>query len=389
MKNLFLGMLVFFGGCSNNGVATDVTEQTHKSELHTFVVEPIIEGLEHPWGMTFISDHQLLVTERSGQLSLIDLPGKRVEPVSNVPVVVARGQGGLLDVRTHPQFVDNQLIYLSYVAAKAGHGGVGTEVARARLQVSKDLSSASLEDTKVLFKGTPKSNGTRHFGGRLAVNDQHVYLSRGDRGEREWAQERRNSWGAMIRMTHEGVAAGATKHSYVYSYGHRNPQGLAWHPLGQLWSHEHGPQGGDEINPLEAGVNYGWPLATFGEEYVTGIDIGKTSIPGMRDPLYHWAPSIAPSGMTFYSGAAFEQWQGDLFVGSLKFQKIVRLRLNDDKVVHSEDLLTKKLGRIRDIQQGPDGYLYVLIDASNGMLARLRPADSSPDALGSIRLRHK
>jgi glucose/arabinose dehydrogenase len=351
--------------------------ETLRSEEHSFRVVRLVEGLEHPWGLAFLPDGRMLVTERPGRLRIV-LDGKlERQPVSGLPKIVARGQGGLLDVALHPDFAANGLVYLAY--AGPGRGGVSTEVARGRLVGNQ------LEGVQVIFRQEPKSDARQHFGGRLVFDRAgFLYLTLGDRGEKERAQRPDDHAGSVIRLHDDGripadnpfVGRPGWK-SEKYPHGHRNQQGAALHPgTGDLWTHEHGPQGGDEVNVIRAGVNYGWPVITYGVNYVIGTKIGEgTHKEGMAQPLYKWVPSIAPSGMTFYTGERFSRWRGDLFVGALKDQMLVRLRLDGEQVVKEERLLQGVLGRIRDVRTGPDGLIYLLTDEDDGVLARLEPVE--------------
>ena len=341
-----------------------------------FRIVTLAEGLEHPWGMAFLPDDRILITERPGRLRLYADGKLHPEPIAGLPPIAAHGQGGLLDVAPHPDFAENGLVYLSFAMRDAD--GVGTSVGRARLEGHR------LVDGRKLFDLMPRSNARQHFGSRLVFDGQgHLYITLGDRGERDRAQDLGDHAGSVIRITDDGFVPpdnpfvgrdGA--HPEIFSYGHRNLQGAALHPeTGELWTHEHGPQGGDELNVVRSGRNYGWPVITYGKEYVTGFDIGETHRQGMEQPLHYWVPSIAPSGMAFYTGDKFPHWRGNLFVGSLKFRLLVRLELDGEKVVHEERLLQDVLGRIRDVRTGPDGYLYLLTDASDGKLVRLEPGD--------------
>jgi glucose/arabinose dehydrogenase len=351
--------------------------ETLRSEEHSFRVVRLVEGLEHPWGLAFLPDGRMLVTERPGRLRIVRDGKLERQPVSGLPKIVARGQGGLLDVALHPDFAANGLVYLAY--AGPGRGGVSTEVARGRLVGNR------LEGVQVIFRQEPKSDARQHFGGRLVFDRAgFLYLTLGDRGEKERAQRPDDHAGSVIRLHDDGrvpadnpfVGQPGWK-SEKYTLGHRNQQGAALHPgTGELWTHEHGPQGGDEVNVIRAGVNYGWPVITYGVNYVIGTRIGEgTHKEGMAQPLYKWVPSIAPSGMTFYTGERFSRWRGDLFVGALKDQMLVRLRLDGEQVVKEERLLQGVLGRIRDVRTGPDGLIYLLTDEDDGVLARLEPVE--------------
>lgn len=359
-----------------------VTSAQHDtvSEQARFRVEHLTGGLEHPWSLAFLPGGGFLVSERPGRLRRIEADGRLLdEPIGGLPEIRARGQGGLLDVALHPEFTTNNWVYLSYV--EPGPGGMGTAVARGR------LSGDRLLDTEVLFRMLPKSGNGRHFGSRLVFDrDGHLFITLGDRGDRPRAQDLSDHAGSVIRLNEDGgvpadnpFVGRPDARPEIYSYGHRNIQGATLHPsTGQLWTHEHGPQGGDEINLPAPGVNYGWPVITYGVNYGIGTTIGEgTEKAGMAQPLHHWTPSIAPSGMAFYEGNRFPGWRGDLFVGSLKFQLLLRLELEDGRVVDEERLLEEELGRIRDVRQGPDGLLYLLTDASgDGQLVRLVPLDS-------------
>jgi glucose/arabinose dehydrogenase len=351
--------------------------QTIKTREHALRVVKIVTGLEHPWGLAFLPDGRMLVTERPGRLRIVRDGRLEPQPVSGVPTVAARGQGGLLDVALHPRFAENSLVYLSY--AGPGKGGIGTEVARGRLVGNR------LEEVQVIFRMEPKSDARQHFGSRLVFDREgYLYITLGDRGDKERAQRPGDHAGSVIRLHDDGrVPAGnpfVGKPGWKpekYSLGNRNMQGAALHPqTGELWTHEHGPQGGDEINVMRPGVNYGWPVITFGVNYGSGTKIGEGSHKtGMAQPLYYWVPSIAPSGMAFYTGEKFPRWRGDLFVGALRDEMLVRLRLDGEKVVREERMLKGVLGRIRDVRQGPDGCLYLLTDERNGVLVRLEPAE--------------
>ena len=351
--------------------------QTITTQEHAFRVVKIVDGLEHPWGLAFLPDGRMLVTERPGRLRIVGKDGKLdPQPVSGLPQIAATGQGGLLDVALHPRFSENNFVYFSFTAR--GEGGVGTEVARGK------LSGNRLESVQVIFRQHPKGGTGRHFGSRLVFDREgFLYITLGDRGEQDRAQRSDDHAGSVIRLYDDGrvpkdnpFAAKPGWKPEKYTLGNRNMQGAALHPqTGVLWAHEHGPQGGDEVNVIRAGVNYGWPVITYGVEYVIGTKIGEgTQKPGMAQPVHYWVPSIAPSGMAFYTGDKFPRWRGDLFVGALRDQMLVRLKLDGEKVVKEERMLKNALGRIRDVRNGPDGYLYLLTDESNGVLARLEPA---------------
>jgi len=341
-----------------------------------FRVVTLTDGLEHPWGLAFLPDGRMLVTERPGRLRIIEQGRLNPLPVTGLPEIIASGQGGLLDIALHPDYSQNGWLYFSYVGF--GRGGMGTRVARAH------LNGQRLTEVEELFRMNIGSMSGRHFGSRLLFDKAgYLYITVGDRGDQERAQLLNDHAGSVIRLHDDGriprdnpFVDRADALPEIFSYGHRNPQGMALHPeSGEVWIHEHGPQGGDELNKLVAGENYGWPVITYGVNYGIGTPIGEgTHKPGMLQPNYYWVPSIAPSGMTFYKGEAFPRWQDSLFIGSLKFALLARLEFDAaGEVVKEERLLRGRLGRIRDVRSGPDGLLYLLTDESNGKLVRLEP----------------
>lgn len=337
-------------------------------------VVTVAEGFDHPWAMAFLPDGRFLVTERVGRLRLVTPDGRISPPLEGLPEIDTVQQGGLFDVVLDPDFATNRLVYLSY--AERGPGGTGTAVARGR------LGEGRLEEVQVIYRQEPKLDGGEHFGSRLVFSREgYLFVTLGDRGQRDRAQDLSVALGKIVRIRPDGSVPpdnpfvgrpGARPE--IWSYGHRNVQGAALHPdTGQLWIAEHGPMGGDEINTPRAGRNYGWPVVTYGVDY-SGEPIGEgTSKPGMEEPVFHWNPSIAPGGMTFYTGDRFPQWHGRLFVGSLKFGSLSRLDLDGEQVVREERIL-EGLPRLRDVRQGPDGFLYVLTETWNGRLLRLEPA---------------
>lgn len=330
-------------------------------------------GLDHPWSMVFLPDGEILVSERPGTLRRIQ-GGKLLNtPVAGLPEIEEHGQGGLLGLALHPKFVENHWLYFAF--AGKGEDGYSTHLARGQYQDGK------LSNVQELFAATPKSDAGQHFGGRIAFDRAgYLYLSLGDRGNRNNAQDLSNHAGSLIRLHDDGripadnpfINTPGAKPE-IYNYGHRNIQGMAVHPVtGEIWTCEHGPQGGDEVNLEKAAANYGWPVITYGEEYGGGaVGEGITEKEGMEQPILYWTPSIAPSGMTFYTSERYPQWKGSLFVGSLKFERVSRITLDGDRFVSEENLLEHSIGRIRDIQQGLDGYLYVLTDEGDGGLYRL------------------
>jgi glucose/arabinose dehydrogenase len=347
------------------------------SEEGAFKLVVLIEGLDHPWGLAFLPDGRLLVTERPGRLRLVDDGRLDPEPVRGLPAISSYGQGGLLDVTPHPEFERNRQVYLSYAAA--GPGGFGTEVARGKLVEHR------LEEVEIIFRALPKFDGGRHFGSRLVFDKEgFLYISLGDRGHRPNGQDLSTHPGSIIRVRADGsvppdnpFVARSGARPEIFTYGNRNVQGMSAEPgTGRVWAHEHGPQGGDEVNIVRAGTKYGWPTITYGRNYGIGTRIGEgTHKEGMAQPVLQWTPSIAPSGMTFYDAEPFPGWKGNLFVGSLKFEYLDRMVVEGERIVHQERLIEGVLGRIRDVRQGPDGFIYLLTDEGNGVLARIEPAD--------------
>jgi len=343
--------------------------------------EVIAAGLEHPWGVTFLPGGRFLVTERPGRIRVIAPDGKVGPPVKGLPSIAAGGQGGLLDVLADSGFEKNRTIYFCFSEPDANSSSANS-TALARAQLSADGSQ--LEDLKIIFRQQPKVVSRNHFGCRIVeMPDGTLFLTLGDRFSRkEDAQKLDNHLGKIVRVTKDGAAPkdnpfvgkpGALPE--IWSYGHRNGQGATIGPDGKLWMHEHGPQGGDEINIPQAGHNYGWPVITYGENYGGGkIGEGITHKEGMEQPLHYWVPSIAPSGMAFLTSDRYgAAWKGNLFIGSLKFGYLDRIELKDGKVAAEHKLLEEGRARIRDVRQGPDGLLYILTDESDGKLMRLLP----------------
>lgn len=335
-------------------------------------VETVAEGLEHPWALAFLPDGRMLVSERPGRLRLIAANGQLSAPLGGVPEVFAQGQGGLLDVALDPDFANNRLLYLSY--AEPGDDGASTAVARARLDGDR------LQNLQVIFRQQPKVDGGNHFGSRLAfAPDGKLFVTLGDRFKFEPAQDVSNEIGAIVRINPDGSIprdnpfvgrAGAAP--AIWSYGHRNIQAAAIHPqTGALWEIEHGPRGGDELNIAEAGRNYGWPLVSWGRHY-DGRDIpDPPTRPDLASSIVQWTPVIAPSGMTFYTGKLFADWQGDLLVGGLATKALVRLA-QDGKTAREKARIDMD-ARIRDVVQGPEGAVYLLTDERRGKVLRLTP----------------
>lgn len=352
------------------------TSTAIRSEKHELKLVTLVEGLQHPWSIAWLPDGRMLVTERAGRLRLVSADFKLdPKPIEGLPKIVVGGQGGLFDVVLHPDYKSNGWIYISY--SGPGEGGHGTELIRAKLVGHR------LVESKLLFTLEPKSGTGHHFGGRIVFDGKgHVFLTLGDRGSQNRAQRLDDHAGSLIRLNEDGSVpkdnpfvnrSGARPE--IYTYGNRNMQGAALHPkTGELWTHEHGPQGGDELNVMRPGRNYGWPIITYGANYGSGTRIGEgTRKEGIENPLHYWVPSIAPSGMAFYEGDKFPGWRGNLLVGALADAMLVRLELDGEKVVKEERMLRNAIGRIRDVRVGPDGYIYLLTDERRGVLARLEP----------------
>lgn len=342
--------------------------------------ERVASGLENPWAVAFLPDRRFLVTEKAGRLRVVGADGQIGAPVSGLPAIAAGGQGGLLDVVTDSAFASNRTVYICFSEPEANGSSNSTAVLRATLSDN----ATRLESVRVIFSQRPKVASRAHFGCRIVeARDGTLFITLGDRFSRkDDAQKLDNHIGKVVRIQKDGAVpadnpfvgrAGALLE--IWSYGHRNGQGATLGPDGRFWMHEHGPQGGDEINVPQAGKNYGWPVATYGENYGGGkIGDGLTAKAGTEPPLHYWVPSIAPSGMAFLTSDRYgPAWKGNLFVGSLKFGYLDRIVLKDGKVVAEHKLLEEGRARIRDVRQGPDGLLYVLTDESDGKLLRLQP----------------
>lgn len=350
-------------------------EGVYATEEHRVRVVPVVTGLEHPWSAAFLPDGEVLITERTGQLRRVRGGELVREPVAGVPRVRVGGQGGLLDVVLHPRFAENRLVYLSY--SKPVEGGATTAVARGRYEDGR------LHDVADVFVAEARGGG-RHFGSRLVFDrDGMLYVTIGDRGEMQRAQDLGDHAGTTVRLHDDGrvpadnpFVGRAGARPEIYSYGNRNAQGMVVHPeTGEIWQNEHGPRGGDEINRILAGRNYGWPAITHGVDYSGRPITQDTARAGMEQPLLHWTPSIAPSGMAIYTGESFPAWRGHVFVGALAGQHLRRVVFDGLRPVHQERMLAELGARIRDVRQAPDGYLYLLTDSPNGALLRLEPAD--------------
>jgi glucose/arabinose dehydrogenase len=366
------------------GAIAQTAPATIRTQEATIRAVTVAEGLETPWGMAFLPDGRILVTERPGRMRVVTPAGPNggqvAPPLGNVPKVFDSGQGGLLDVTLDPDFARNRILYFTYAepGQNEQRGGAGTALA------SAVFDETSLSDVKVLFRQQPKVSGGLHFGSRVVVGaDGRLWLGLGERYRRDEAQNLNSHLGKVIRIEKDGRVPADNPfvgrndvRPEIWSYGHRNIQGMTRHPqTGLVWLHEHGAQGGDEINIPDRGRNYGWPVITHGIDY-SGAKIGiGTAAPGMEQPLLHWTPSIAPSGMAFYTGSRIPAWRGNLFVGSLKFGTLHRVVLEGTRVVRQEQMLKQIGDNIRDVRDGPDGFLYLATDSPQGRILRLEPAD--------------
>lgn len=368
--------------------ASAQVDETFETEHGVIQVQTFADGLENPWGLAFMTDGSMLVTERPGQLRWVSAEGEVSEPIEGVPEVDAREQGGLLDVVLHPEFDENRLVYLSY--AEEGEGGTGTAVARGTL----NEDGTALEDVEVIFQRTPKIESAKHFGSRLVFSEGHLYVTLGEGSDEEFrtqSQDLDSHLGKVVRLNDDGSVPEDNPFvddenalDEIWSYGHRNPQGMALHPeTGIIWINDHGPRGGDMINIPQAGLNYGWPVATYGVEY-SGEEImeGDEWPEGMEEPLHQWTPSPGVSGMDFYYGDQFPEWQGNAFIGALALTKLIRVELDGESVVDEEDLLEDLGLRIRAVKVGGDGALYLLTDETNGEILRVSAAEGT--ATGTV-----
>jgi glucose/arabinose dehydrogenase len=354
--------------------------QIFRSSAGDLKVETIASGLAHPWALAFLPDGRMLVTERPGRLRVVTRDGKLSPPVANVPKVFASGQGGLLDVITDRGFAQNRTIYVCY--AEPVDGGARTAMARGVLTADE---TPRLDNVQVIFRQAGPLSRGHHFGCRIVhMPDGTLFLTTGEHfGDRDLAQTLDNHLGKLIRIKPDGSAPAdnpfvdrSNAKPEIWSYGHRNMQGLALNPAsGKVWEQEHGARGGDEVNIPQAGKNYGWPVISHGVNYDgSPIGSGKSEMSGMEQPVWHWTPSIAPSGMAFYTGNLFPAWKGHLFNGGLVSKSVVRLELNGDKAVKQEHILKELNERIRDVRDGPDGALWVVTDNSAGRILRVTPA---------------
>jgi len=371
MLTISLVLAGYLASASANAKESRVVE-TEKQRL---VLSTVASGLRIPWAMAFLPDGDLLVTDRPGSLHIIRDDTLLPEPVGGVPKVLAGGQGGLLDLELHPDYEQNGWVYISYVSpAQRGESGRGGNTALMRARIKE----RTLVDQELLFKAKPNYRSKRHYGGRIAFDDDnHVYLTVGDRGSRDKVQRLDNYLGKIYRLHDNGdipddnpFVASDNAVTATWSYGHRNPQGMAVNPQnGDLWAHEHGPRGGDELNLIGGGKNYGWPTITFGVNYSGTPITNLKAKAGMEQPVTFWVPSIAPSGMSFIDSEQFPAWQNNILVGSLKFAQVRRLEMDGNKVTHEETLLDG-IGRVRAIEQGPDGAIYMAVEGP-GRIVRL------------------
>lgn len=366
-------LLLTVYGISIDFMASDAG--TYSSQEHDFRVIQEATGLQNPWGIAFLPDGRILLTERPGGMKIWD--GDSLLTVSGVPSVQTIGQGGLLDVELHPDFESNARIYISHAAAYSGGSGLMVQ--------SAVLNGETLSDVQEIFRSANPPGGGSHFGSRLAFdNDGYLYITIGDRGTPNFAQNLSSHYGKVLRIHDDGSIPSDNPFlnendalPEIYSYGHRNPQGLHYDPeQNKLWLHEHGPQGGDALYIIHKGANYGWPIATYGNNYGSGTPIGTTpdELDEVENPITWWGPtSIAPSGLTQFRGAGFPRWRNNLFLGALAQQHIRRLVIKDDQVIEEEELLRNNFGRIRDIQTSPSGEIYFITDSANGALYRIEP----------------
>lgn len=368
---VFIIVSLFFFGNHQGFFLSSAHAQRLQTEL---AIKQIAQGLKFPWGMAFLPDGSILVTERIGQLRIVSPNGQLSEPIQGVPEVFFEQQGGLLDVAIDPEFSKNRLIYLSYAEPEGNKAS--TAVARA------ELMNGQLKNLQVIFRQLPKTMGGIHFGSRLAfARDGNLFITLGDRGTHaEDAQQLNNYFGKIIRIRPDGSVPSDNpfvKHPNakpeIWSYGHRSVQGATIHPkTGELWIHEHGPKGGDEINIPQAGKNYGWPKACYGSHYDGTPIKDEHAEQGFEEPIHYWTPSIAPSGMAFYTGNDFPNWRGSLFVGALAGKHVARLTIDNNKIT-SEEQLVANTTRFRNVKQTPDGTLYLLTDEANGKLLKIAP----------------
>lgn len=363
MKQLIHRLIIIslsFSACAQQ---TESYITAEVPEIINYTTEVVVPNLDIPWGMVFLPDKSMLITEKSGEL--IHFKNGKKTSIEGLPEIYVRGQGGLMDIELHPDYNENGWIYFSYASPEGEGEGGNTAIMRAKLKDNK------LVENQLLYKASPNTKQGRHFGSRLEFdNEGYLYFSIGERGNRDVnPQDITRDCGKIYRIHDDGQIPddnpfinSPNAKKAIYSYGHRNPQGMIKHPkTGKIWIHEHGPKGGDEINIIQKGKNFGWPIVSHGINYSGTKFTDHTSLPGMEQPLFYWVPSIAPSGMTFITSDIYPEWKGNLLVGSLKFRYLERLELKNDKVVKREKLF-EGMGRVRNVKQGPDGYIYVAME---------------------------
>lgn len=363
MKKLIILLLSFsvITSCAQRKKENDVAIKT--SEKRGYTTEKIVNNLNNPWGMTWLPNGSMLITEKAG--SLIHFSNGTKTEIKNVPEVYNRGQGGLLDIELHPNYSENGWIYITYASSEGDEEGGNTKLIRCKL---KNDSLTSIEE---LYKATPNTSRGQHFGSRIEFdNEGYLYFSIGERGNRDVnPQDITRDGGKIYRLNDDGTIPNdnpfvneKNAKKAIFTYGNRNPQGMAKHPTtGQIWTHEHGPKGGDEINIVKKGVNYGWPVISYGVNYSGTTFTDITSKPGMEQPVYYWVPSIAPCGMDFVTGDRYPDWKGHLLVGSLKFNYVELVKLNGNEVVGREKI-AQDIGRVRNVKMGPNGYIYIAVE---------------------------
>ena len=354
--------LCFFVVMTMTSCAQDAENKVQEPSETGITPQLVVPNLEIPWGMAFLPDGSMLITEKSGKI--LHFQDGNLTEIANAPQVYLRGQGGLLDIELHPDFAENGWIYLSYSSSEGGGNGGHTALARAK------LAGDALSGLEVLYKATPNTTAGQHFGSRIEFDEAgYLYLTIGERGDRDVnPQDINRDGGKVYRFNADGSVppdnpfVGSDGLDAIWSYGHRNPQGMARHPgTGEIWVHEHGPRGGDEINIIRKGANYGWPVITYGINYSGTPITDETAREGMEQPIHYWVPSIAPSGMAFITSDTYPEWKGHLLVGSLSFQYLELLELSGDRVANRIKLLPD-IGRVRNVRQGPDGYIYVAVE---------------------------
>lgn len=355
-------ILVSFTACEKQK-KTESIVKAENQKTNNYTTEIVVSDLIIPWGMVFLPDESLLITEKQGKL--IHFKNGKKTIINGLPEIKVQGQGGLMDIELHPDYTTNGWIYISYASEDGKGEGANTAIMRFKIKDN------TLVEKEVLYKASPNSKKGQHFGSRIEFdNNGYLFFSIGDRGDRDVnPQDIERDCGKIYRLHDDGqipkdnpFVKDPDAKKAIYSYGHRNPQGMILHPeTGELWTHEHGPRGGDEINIIKAGKNYGWPIISYGINYSGTKFTDITALPGMEQPLHYWDPSIAPSGMAFITSNIYPKWKGNLLIGSLKFQYLNRCVLKNNKVVEQEKLI-EGLGRVRSVKQGPDGYIYVGVE---------------------------